>query len=87
KLGELTIYSLPGVFSANELDAGTDLLLSTLNAGICGRVLDLGCGAGVIGSYIKKSNPQADVTMSDIHAMAVASAQRTLAENQLQGQV
>ncbi|HBO39153.1 MAG TPA: 16S rRNA methyltransferase, partial [Pasteurellaceae bacterium] len=33
------------------------------------------------------SNPQADVIMSDIHAMAVASAQRTLAENQLQGQV
>ena len=87
KLADLTIYSLPGVFSANELDAGTDLLLSTLDHNIHGKVLDIGCGAGVIGSYIKRLSPQANVTMSDIHAMALASAQRTLAENQLQGEV
>ena len=87
RLNDLQIYSLPGVFSASELDAGTDLLLSTLDRHIQGYVLDLGCGAGVIGSYIKKLNPKADVVMSDIHAMALASARRTLAENQLQAEV
>lgn len=86
-LGALKIYSLPGVFSANELDVGTALLLSTINTHISGDVLDLGCGAGVVGAYVKQQNPKATVLMSDIHAMALASAQKTLAENQLQGRV
>lgn len=86
-LEAVTVCSLPGVFSANELDAGTALLLSTLDHPIRGSVLDLGCGAGVVGSYIKKHNPSAIVTMSDIHAMALVSAKRTLEENQLQGEV
>ncbi|WP_044470341.1 16S rRNA (guanine(1207)-N(2))-methyltransferase RsmC [Mannheimia massilioguelmaensis] len=86
-LEDLTVYSLPGVFSANELDAGTELLLSTLNHKIRGKVLDLGCGAGVIGAMIKRKNPQATVTMTDIHAMAIASAERTLSENHLQADV
>ncbi len=54
-LENLTIYSLPGVFSAAELDIGTELLLSTIDNKIKGKVLDLGCGAGVIGSMIKKT--------------------------------
>jgi len=81
------LYSLPGVFSANELDSGTSLLLSTLTSPIQGKVLDIGCGAGVIGSMIKKYHPKADVTMTDIHAMAIQSARQTLAENQLEGNV
>lgn len=86
-LHDLTVYSLPGVFSANELDVGTALLLSTLDNHIRGNVLDLGCGAGVIGSMIKKMNPKATVTMTDIHAMALESARKTLAENHLEGKV
>lgn len=86
-LAGLTVHSLPGVFSANELDTGTDLLLSTLNRPIKGKVLDVGCGAGVIGAMIKKHYPAVQLTMTDIHAMALASAQQTLAENQLTGDV
>ena len=86
-LGGLRIYSLPGVFSANELDNGTALLLSTIDTHIRGDVLDLGCGAGVIGAYLKKQNPKANVMMTDIHAMAIESVKKTLAENQLDGKV
>lgn len=86
-LGDLIIHSLPGVFSANELDIGTALLLSTLDQPLQGDVLDLGCGAGVIGAYLKQANPAIRLTMSDIHAMALASAERTLQENQLAGTV
>ena len=87
RLENLTIYSLPGVFSAAELDTGTELLLSTIDNKIKGKVLDLGCGAGVIGSMIKKRVPNAQITMTDIHAMALESARKTLSENQLQGKV
>lgn len=86
-LGDLNVYSLPGVFSANELDNGTALLLSTIDTHIFGDVLDLGCGAGVIGAYLKKQNPKTKVVMTDIHAMAIESAKRTLVENQLEGKV
>ena len=86
-LQDLTIYSLPGVFSAAELDTGTELLLSTIDNKIKGKVLDLGCGAGVIGSMIKTRSPNAQITMTDIHAMALESARKTLSENQLQGEV
>ncbi|BFU59432.1 MULTISPECIES: 16S rRNA (guanine(1207)-N(2))-methyltransferase RsmC [Rodentibacter] len=87
RLDNLIVHSLPGVFSANELDVGTALLLSTVNDHIKGNVLDLGCGAGVIGSIIKKMNPKANITMTDIHAMALESSRKTLAENQLEARV
>ncbi|QLB12747.1 16S rRNA m(2)G 1207 methyltransferase [Bisgaardia hudsonensis] len=87
KLDNLTLWGLPGAFSANELDVGTDLLLSTVDKHIRGDVLDLGCGVGVIGSYIQKLNPRANVTMTDIHCMALESAKKTLAENQLSAKV
>ena len=83
----LTIATLPGVFSANELDEGTKLLLSTLDKPLKGDVLDVGCGAGVIGALAKQKNPSINLTMSDIHAMAIESAKRTLQENQLEGKV
>ena len=86
QLAGLTVYALPGVFSAAELDGGTALLLSTLK-NVSGDVLDIGCGAGVIGSYIQKHHPKTKLVMTDIHAMALESAQRTLRENQLQGTV
>lgn len=86
---EVEVFALPAVFSSTGLDDGTKLLLSTFSAAgnISGTVLDLGCGAGVIGATLKKRFPQVQLTMSDIHAMAIASSERTLAENQLSGKV
>ena len=52
----LTIKSLPGVFSHGEFDEGSELLLATLPK-LKGRVLDFGCGAGVIGSVMATRNP------------------------------
>lgn len=83
----LKVAALPGVFSANELDEGTKLLLSTLNKPLKGDILDVGCGAGVIGAFVKQQNPNVNITMTDIHAMAIESAKRTLKENNLEGQV
>ncbi|WP_036825913.1 methyltransferase, partial [Photobacterium sanctipauli] len=49
---ELTIRSLPGVFSHGEFDKGSELLLETLPS-LSGKVLDFGCGAGVVGAVMK----------------------------------
>jgi len=59
---ELTVLALPGVFSASELDLGSQMLLASLPA-MQGSLLDFGCGAGVIGSVLAKRNPELRVTM------------------------
>lgn len=83
---ELTVLALPGVFSASELDLGSQMLLASLPA-MQGSLLDFGCGAGVIGSVLAKRNPELKVTMVDINALALESSRRTLAINSLQGEV
>ncbi len=82
----LQIKSLPGVFSHGEFDKGTELLLETLPR-LKGKVLDLGCGAGVIGCVIATRYPKANVDMCDISALAIESSKATLEINGLTGQV
>lgn len=67
--------TLPGVFSHASLDAGTRLLLSTLPAPSEGSLVDLGCGSGVIGLSLKHTEPALSVTLADIDACALKSAQ------------
>ncbi len=79
----LTIASLPGVFSNGQLDEGTQLLLETLDAPPTGRILDFGCGAGVIGATIKQAWPANSVEMVDANALALETARRTMLANHL----
>ncbi len=81
----LEIASLPGVFSQHELDVGTQLLLENLPKGLTGSVLDFGCGAGVIASFVHKKNPTTAVTLVDVSALALCSAEKTLALNNITG--
>lgn len=88
QLADFTVHTLPGVFSAGVLDMGTALLLSTLSPiKQAKKVLDMGCGAGVIGAYIKRQSPQVELMMSDIHCMALESSQRTLSQHHLSAEV
>ncbi|HAS61951.1 MAG TPA: 16S rRNA (guanine(1207)-N(2))-methyltransferase RsmC [Vibrio sp.] len=82
----LTIKSLPGVFSHGEFDIGSQLLLDTL-PNLQDKVLDFGCGAGVIGSVMAILNPGIELEMCDISALAIESSKATLAANNLQGRV
>ncbi|MGF1699738.1 16S rRNA (guanine(1207)-N(2))-methyltransferase RsmC [Photobacterium makurazakiensis] len=80
---ELTIRSLPGVFSHGEFDKGSELLLETLPK-LSGKVLDFGCGAGVIGAVMKAKNPNITLELCDISALAIESAKETFRVNQLE---
>lgn len=79
----LTIASLPGVFSLNKLDKGSELLLEHLPESISGKILDWGCGSGVIGSYIAKKFQETTVDMADSNMLAVESAKETAKINDL----
>lgn len=80
----IDVQSVPGVFSHGRLDLGTKLLLECLENLPAGHYLDFGCGAGVVGSFLKKRYPVAEITMLDVDAFAVYSSQLTLAANQLE---
>ena len=84
---ELTIASLPGVFSQKKLDVGTALLLDNLPENMQGNVLDFGCGAGVISCFIGKKFSNTDLSLLDVSALAIASAKKTLNLNGLTGNV
>lgn len=61
-----------GVFSKTYLDFGTRSLLEVLEIEANDQTfLDLGCGYGPIGIYIKKNYPQLEVTSSDVNERAV----------------
>jgi len=81
------VISLPGVFSHGRLDVGSALLLEHLDNLPSGRVLDFGCGAGVIGATLKRRYPQSELVLLDVDAFAVESSRRTLAANGLEAEV
>ncbi|GLS83098.1 class I SAM-dependent methyltransferase [Paraferrimonas haliotis] len=82
----LQISMLPGVFSDKRLDKGSELFLKHMPE-LKGRVLDFGCGCGVIGLVAAKRYPDIKLECIDINAMALASTELTLASNQVNAKV
>ncbi len=65
------LYSLPGVFSFGRLDDATQLLLENLPRRLQGRVLDFGCGSGVIGLSLAARYREILVECVDISWLAL----------------
>jgi 16S rRNA (guanine1207-N2)-methyltransferase len=70
---EFELYSANSIFSKNELDLGTKILLENLQQSNTEnpKILDLGCGYGIIAIYNKLINPKAIVYASDINKRAI----------------
>ncbi len=81
---EYTIHSLPGVFSYEELDEGTALLLKNLRVLAGSRVLDFGCGYGILG-LAATSLGAGQVDMVDVDLLGVASARENIRINSKEG--
>lgn len=72
-----TLENLPNVFSRNKLDHGARFFISHFHKlPQAERVIDLGCGNGVLGIYLQKSRTGVSVTYIDESYSAVASAGR-----------
>jgi 23S rRNA (guanine1835-N2)-methyltransferase len=77
-----TVTNHAGVFCADRLDIGTRFLLQHLpRSRGAERVVDLGCGNGVVGTAIALANPEAEVLFVDESYPAVASAEATYRAN------
>jgi 16S rRNA (guanine1207-N2)-methyltransferase len=74
------ICSLPGVFSYDRIDNGTKLLLSTLSIPKNAKVLDVGCGYGVLG-ITAAIRGAGQVDMIDVNTIAIKSATQNIIIN------
>ncbi|MDI5921592.1 methyltransferase [Halomonas sp. LR5S13] len=84
----IRLVSHPGVFGHGKLDEGTRLLLETLPAFLPATqhdVLDVGCGDGILAAWLARHG--ARVTAVDVGHFAVEATRRTLAANDLEGEV
>lgn len=79
---ELTLLSDNGVFSNDRVDFGTNVLLNALefpNENF--KLLDLGCGYGIIGIAVAKAFPNAQILMSDVNDRAIELTNSNIVKN------
>ncbi len=75
----LSLASGSGVFAQGRLDIGTSVLFRETDPPAGGRILDLGCGYGVIGLACAVAAPSAVVTAVDVNHRAVLLASENAA--------
>lgn len=76
------LRSLPGVFAYDRVDAGTALLLDVLAIPVGARVLDVGCGYGIIGLAAARLGA-AQVELVDVNVLAVAAASENIRHHRI----
>ena len=77
--GELRWASWPGVFAHGRIDPGTRHLLGCLpRVKPAARVLDFGCGVGILSAVIRRRLPEAAIAMLDSDAVALEAAKENV---------
>jgi len=76
---DLSLVSGSGVFANGRVDIGTSVLFRETAAPSGGRILDLGCGYGVIGLACAVAAPSATVTGVDVNRRALLLARENAA--------
>ena len=80
-----------GVYSQSKVDFGTDLILNEFlkknrnlkSEGI--KILDIGCGYGVVSVILKSFYPEASVTLSDVNERALELSEENLKKYNING--
>jgi len=80
---ELKFISGSGVFSTKKLDKGSEILIKNCIINEKDKILDLGCGYGVIGISIAKKYPMTQVVLTDINKRAISLSKENILLNKL----
>ena len=81
----LALETAPGLFSPQRADRGTLAMLSCVDFAPGMKVLDLGCGCGLVGILAAKKCGAENVVLCDIDPLAVDVARRNAASNGVGG--
>lgn len=82
---DLVFETTPGVFAPSAIDRGTSLLLSLVELDRADKVLDLGCGYGVMGIFAAKLLDPSQVYMIDNDPEAIRLAAENAVLNRVPG--
>ena len=72
-------------FSPHSVDKGTLAMISTIDFSSPNKLLDLGCGYGVVGIYAAKLNGNLSITMSDIDEECIRLSRKNAVLNEVSG--
>ncbi|MBI4140641.1 class I SAM-dependent methyltransferase [Candidatus Woesearchaeota archaeon] len=78
---ELKLTTASGVFSRKKIDLGTKILIENIEIKKNTKVLDLGCGYGIIGISIAKIIPDTKVVLTDANKRATQLAKQNAKQN------
>ena len=82
---EIEFYTASGLFSTKKVDKGSELLIDKCIIKNNWNILDLGCGYGIIGIALLKTNPTLKLTFSDVNERAIQITKMNLKLNRLNG--
>ena len=83
---EFDFYTASGIFSKDKIDKGTLTLAENMILEQNSRVLDIGCGIGILGIAAAKLF-DANVVMSDINKRAVMLAKKNVKLNNVKAEI
>lgn len=78
---EIKLTTASGIFSRKKIDLGTKILIDNIEIKKNTKVLDLGCGYGVIGISIAKIIPDTKVVLTDVNERATQLAKENAKQN------
>ena len=81
----VTVETREGLFSPEHVDRGTLAMLGQVHIAPGMRIMDLGCGCGVVGIVAAKIAGEENVFLSDVDPMAVEVARRNAERNGVGG--
>lgn len=81
---EFEILCSSGVFSSKVIDYGTQVLVNNAIIVNGWKVLDLGCGCGVVGVVVASIFPKCKVVMSDVNKRAVYISSKNAMNHRLE---
>src|SRR3989338_9301443 len=83
---DFEFYTASGVFSKDKIDKGTLVLAESMIVKNNSKILDIGCGIGVLGIVAAKLFG-AEVVMTDINKRAIMLAEKNIALNNVKAEI
>lgn len=79
----ILIEGFEGIFSPSNIDIGTKTMLKKIEVCTEDKVLDLGCGTGIVGIAIANRIGENNVVMTDVDSKAIECSKKNLERNKL----
>lgn len=81
---QIPLTTATGIFAKEKIDLGTKILIENVQIKEGAKVLDLGCGYGIVGIAVAKLFPQTKVVMTDVNERATKLAMQNAKLNKVE---